>query len=161
MSFNWQMHVENKVHTHNRIRKSCKESESWHLQLNGCRVQILYWLRSLRPRKTITTFFLLCEHPGSKTPNVRQRPRVITEIRKVKNRLTAVYKQESSITVLWENPLSLWLKQMLRSTAKHWTEVWKSYRRVGRRIEVRERDRNSRRRPIESTNLDPWQLSET
>jgi hypothetical protein len=35
--------------------------------------------------------------------------------------------------------------------------LWK----IGRRIEGPEQDRNSTGRPTESTNLNPWQLSET
>jgi hypothetical protein len=47
------------------------------------------------------------------------------------------------------------------STAKHWTEVRVSYGRVGRRIEGPEGDKNSTGRRRDSTNLDPWELSET
>jgi hypothetical protein len=46
-------------------------------------------------------------------------------------------------------------------TDKHWTEVRDSFGRVERRIEVLEGDKNSIGRPTESTNLDPWGLSET
>jgi hypothetical protein len=40
-------------------------------------------------------------------------------------------------------------------------ETGDTYGRVGERIEGREGDRNSTRRPIESTILNPWKLSET
>ena len=45
-------------------------------------------------------------------------------------------------------------------TAKHWMGIGDSYG-VGRRIAGPEGDENSTGRPIESTNLDPWKLSET
>lgn len=53
------------------------------------------------------------------------------------------------------------LKQMETFIAKHWTEVGDSFGRIGGRFKGPEGDRNSTRRPIETTNLDPWQLSET
>jgi hypothetical protein len=40
-------------------------------------------------------------------------------------------------------------------------KFWKSYRRVGRKIKGPEKDRDSMGIPTESTNLDPWGLTET
>jgi hypothetical protein len=45
-------------------------------------------------------------------------------------------------------------------TAKHWIEVGDSYGRVGGKIVRTERDGNITGRPRDSTNLDPWELSE-
>lgn len=44
---------------------------------------------------------------------------------------------------------------------EHWTEVEDFYGRVGERIEGPELDRNTTGRITESTNLDPWEVSET
>jgi hypothetical protein len=66
-------------------------------------------------------------------------------------------RQEHSVTVLWEAPSS-WLKQMQRPTAKHWKGVLME--ELGETIESLKRDRNSKERPTESTNLDPWRFSE-
>jgi hypothetical protein len=68
---------------------------------------------------------------------------------------------QSSITVLWEIPPSSWLKQMQRPTAKHWMQLRDFYGRFRERIDSPEGDRNSTRRPTESTNLDPWGFWET
>lgn len=46
-------------------------------------------------------------------------------------------------------------------TAKHWTVVGDSFARVGEIMESPEKDRNSTENVTLSTNLDPWQLSET
>jgi hypothetical protein len=40
-------------------------------------------------------------------------------------------------------------------------EIGESYRRVGRRTEGLEEERDPTGRPTESTNLDPWRLQET
>ena len=70
-------------------------------------------------------------------------------------------RQEPSISALWESPPRNRWKQMQRLTDNHWTELRNSYWRVRERIEDPEGERNSTRRPTESTTLDPWQLSET
>jgi hypothetical protein len=57
-------------------------------------------------------------------------------------------REESSIAVFWEDLPSSWLKQI------HWTELWNSYGRVGGRVCTPLEDQ-------QSTNLDPWGLSET
>jgi hypothetical protein len=44
--------------------------------------------------------------------------------------------------------------------ANHWTEVVNPCRGVGRRIEGTEWDGNPIKRPIVSTNMDPWELLE-
>ena len=46
-------------------------------------------------------------------------------------------------------------------TAKYWMNIGDSYGRVSGRVEGPEDDRNSTAKPIESNNLDSWQLSET
>ena len=46
-------------------------------------------------------------------------------------------------------------------TAEQWVEPGDSYGRTGGRIMGPEGDRNSTGRPTKSTNLDPWELSET
>jgi len=42
-----------------------------------------------------------------------------------------------------------------------WTEIRDSYGRVGGRVKSPEEGRDSTGRPTDSTNLDPWELSET
>jgi hypothetical protein len=44
-------------------------------------------------------------------------------------------------------------------TAKHWTEVRDSYKRVEGSAEGPEEDRNPTGRPSKSTNLDSWEFS--
>jgi hypothetical protein len=50
---------------------------------------------------------------------------------------------------------------MQRFTPKQKMELGEFYRRVGRKIEGPEEDRDSTGRPTELTNLDPWGLPET
>jgi hypothetical protein len=70
--------------------------------------------------------------------------------------LSYACRQENSITILWETLPSSWLKQMQRPT-----EHGQSYGRVGERIEGPRGERDSTRRPSESTNLNHCELSET
>ena len=49
---------------------------------------------------------------------------------------------------------SLW-KQMQRPTAKHYTELRESCRRVRERVEETGKGRHTVRRPIDTTNLGP------
>ena len=46
-------------------------------------------------------------------------------------------------------------------TAKYWMDVRNTYGRVGGRIEVSERGKNSTEIATETTKLDPWELSES
>jgi hypothetical protein len=50
---------------------------------------------------------------------------------------------------------------MQTPTAKHWMEVEDSHGRTGGQIEGTEWGGNFTGRPTVSTNLDPWELSET
>jgi hypothetical protein len=70
-------------------------------------------------------------------------------------------RKERTKTVFWEASYSIWLKQMQRSTVKHWTVLREFYGRVVGKIEEPQVDRNSTGRLTETTNLDPWWLSET
>jgi hypothetical protein len=45
---------------------------------------------------------------------------------------------------------------MQTPTANQWVELGYSYGRIGGRIAGPKGDKNSTRRPTESTNLDPW-----
>jgi len=75
--------------------------------------------------------------------------------------LCYAYRQEPSITVLWEAPPNSLLKQLQIPTAKYWMELRDSHGRVRGRIEGREMDRISTGKPTESTNLNPCGISET
>jgi hypothetical protein len=48
---------------------------------------------------------------------------------------------------------------LTKTNTETWMELWDSYRRVEGRIEGPIVDRNSKGRPTESTNLDPYGLS--
>jgi hypothetical protein len=45
---------------------------------------------------------------------------------------------------------------LIKLTNKQWMELGDSYGRIGGKIAGSKGDRNSTRRPTESTNLDPW-----
>ena len=72
--------------------------------------------------------------------------------------LCYAYRQESSITVFWEDPPSSWLKQIQNPTAKDCSEHEESHGRVGESNEAPERERNSTGtgRLTQSSNLDSW-----
>ena len=53
------------------------------------------------------------------------------------------FRQEPSVTVLWDAPPSSWLKQMQRPTAKHWMELRDSYGISGGRVKDSSGNRNS------------------
>jgi hypothetical protein len=69
-------------------------------------------------------------------------------------------RQDPSTIVLWEVLPSIWLGWIQRLRAKHWIIPQYSYGRA-RRIRSPKGDRNPTGSPTETTNLDPWELSET
>jgi hypothetical protein len=58
-------------------------------------------------------------------------------------------------------PISSWLRQTQILTPNHWMEAGDPYSWIRGRIEEAEGERNPTGRPAVSTNLDPWELTET
>jgi hypothetical protein len=75
--------------------------------------------------------------------------------------LCYAFRQEPSIAVSWEASFNSSWKQMQRLTAKYQVKFRESCWRVGDRIEWVREVKNATRRPTESTNLCPWELTVT